>query len=163
VDTASTKHQECLAGEHIAFRPSCLCSHAPTLTTQYYYLGEIFYFASITANKLSLLLFMLRVFPDRRFRMLVYAVGGLVIAYGISFIVATAFQCSPVEWSWQQIDDEWGTGTCNNISMQGWLSAIINIVIDIIMLVLPLKNLWNLQMQLKKKLMIMFMFSLGVL
>lgn len=92
-----------------------------------------------------------------------YAAGGLCVAYGVSFIVATAFQCNPIAWSWQQVDDDWGTGTCNNIHMQGWMSAIFNIVIDLILLVLPLKNLWGLQMKLKKKVMIMFMFSLGIL
>lgn len=130
---------------------------------EYYYLGEIFYFASITTTKLSILLFILRVFPDQEFRKIVYGVCGLVIAYGLSFIFATAFQCWPVQWSWQQVDDNWGTGSCNNIHMQGWMSAIFNIVIDLIMLALPLKNLWELQMKLKKKLMIMFMFTLGIL
>lgn len=107
--------------------------------------------------------FVLRVFPEKRFRQIVYGVCGLCASYGVSFIFATAFQCSPVEWSWQQVDDNWGSGSCNNIHLQGWMSAILNIVIDLIMLTLPLKSLWGLQMKLRKKLMIMFMFSLGIL
>lgn len=95
--------------------------------------------------------------------MIVYGVCGLVAGYGIAFIVATALQCWPVQYAWEQVDESWGTGTCNNIHIQGWMSAIFNIILDIIMLVLPLKKLWSLQMKLKKKLMIMFMFSLGML
>ncbi|KAH8199888.1 hypothetical protein TruAng_005944 [Truncatella angustata] len=110
----------------------------------YYYLGEIFYFASLSFNKISLLLFILRVFPDKAFRKMVFVVIGF-----------------PVNHSWLQVDSA-HLGTCNNINLQGWMSAICNIVIDLIIIVLPLKNLLGLQIKLKKKIMIMFMFSLGI-
>ncbi|GKT51467.1 satratoxin biosynthesis SC1 cluster protein 4 [Colletotrichum spaethianum] len=129
----------------------------------YYYLGELFYFAALTATKISILFFMLRVFSmSKRFRQLVYGTMALCLAYGIAFITCTALQCSPVNYSWEQIDSN-KVGKCNNIHLQGWMSAICNILIDIVILVLPLKKLGELQMKLKKKLMIMFMFSLGIL
>ncbi|KAI0148662.1 CFEM domain-containing protein [Xylariaceae sp. FL1272] len=127
----------------------------------YYYLGEIFYFAALTMNKISILLFMLRVFPKKTFRKIIYVVIGLCVAYGLSFVFATAFQCTPVDYSWLQIDST-VQGHCNNINLQGWMSAIWNIVIDIIIIVLPLKDLYELQLALKKKLMVMLMFSLGI-
>ncbi|KAI6778369.1 uncharacterized protein J7T54_000487 [Emericellopsis cladophorae] len=127
----------------------------------FYYLGSIFYFATITFVKLSLLAFILRVFPDKSFRKVVWVVTGLVMGYGISFIVATALQCSPAEGAWKQLRPEWA-GTCNNIHLQKWMSAIFNIVLDLVLLALPLRNLWNLHMEVKKKVMIMFMFSLGI-
>lgn len=43
------------------------------------------------------------------------------------------------------------------------MSAIFNIVIDLIILILPLKEIYILQTNLKKKLMVMVMFSLGIL
>lgn len=43
------------------------------------------------------------------------------------------------------------------------MSAIFNIIIDLIILVLPLKELYGLNTSLKKKLMVIIMFSLGVL
>ncbi|EFQ33760.1 CFEM domain-containing protein [Colletotrichum graminicola] len=128
----------------------------------YYYLGELFYFAALTATKLSILFFILRVFGmDQKFRPFVYGAMALCLAYGIAFITCTALQCSPISYSWEQIDSK-KVGKCNDIHLQGWMSAICNIVIDIIILVLPLKKLAGLQMKLKKKLMIMFMFSLGI-
>jgi hypothetical protein len=101
------------------------------------------------------------VFPDKSFRKIVYSVCGLCAAYGITFITITAVQCQPVSYSWEQIDSN-AVGKCNNIHLQGWLSAIFNIVIDLIILVLPLKNLYGLQLNWKKKIMLMFMFSLGI-
>lgn len=100
-------------------------------------------------------------FPDKQFRKIVYGVCGLCAAYGIVFITITAVQCQPVSYSWEQIDSN-AVGQCNNIHLQGWMSAICNIVIDLIILVLPLKNLYGLQLNWKKKLMLMFMFSLGI-
>lgn len=112
--------------------------------------------------KLSLVCFILRVFPDERFRRICYGVMALVAGYGISFVTATALQCWPVEYAWEQVDDA-HQGTCNNIHVQAWLAAIFNIILDVILLVLPLHSLWKLQMGLKKKLLIMAMFSLGIL
>lgn len=125
-------------------------------------MGEIFYFASLSFNKISLLLFILRVFPDRQFRRIVFIVCGLCVGYGVSFVFATAFQCNPINHSWLQVDST-HLGACNNINIQGWMSAVCNIIIDLIIIVLPLRNLYGLQIQLKKKIMIMFMFSLGIL
>ncbi|KAF7536940.1 hypothetical protein G7054_g4094 [Neopestalotiopsis clavispora] len=127
----------------------------------FYYLGEIFYFASLSFNKISLLLFILRVFPDKQFRRMVFGVCALCVGYGVSFVLATAFQCNPINHSWLQVDST-HLGHCNNINLQSWMSAVFNIIIDLIIIVLPLKNLYGLQIALKKKIMIMFMFSLGI-
>lgn len=129
---------------------------------QYYYLGEIFYFASLTTTKISILVFLLRVFPQQQFRKIIYGVIGLCVAYGLSFVFATTFQCNPVPYSWMQLDSTY-QGSCNNIHLQGWMSAIFNIILDLIILILPLKQLYALQTSLKKKLMVMVMFSLGIL
>jgi hypothetical protein len=112
--------------------------------------------------KISLICFILRVFPDKNFRRICYAIEVLVVAYGISFTTATALQCWPARYAWKQIySDE--QGTCNNIHLQAWLAAVFNIVLDVILLALPLGSLWKLNMGLKKKLMVMAMFSLGIL
>lgn len=125
-------------------------------------MGSIFYIASITMVKLSILCFILRVFPEQGFRRIVYGVVAVVIGYGIAFVIATALQCWPAEYAWQQVDSAY-EGTCNNIHLQAWMAAIFNIAIDLVLLILPIKNLWALQMEMKKKIMITFMFSLGIL
>jgi hypothetical protein len=112
--------------------------------------------------KMSLICFLLRVFPNEQFRRTCYIVMGLIAAYGISFVVATALQCWPASYAWEQIDSA-VEGRCNNVHLQAWMAAIFNIALDLILLVLPLRSLWALQMGLKKKLMIMSMFSLGLL
>jgi hypothetical protein len=112
--------------------------------------------------KISLVCFILRVFPDKKFRRICYAFEVLVAAYGISFTTATALQCWPAQYAWKQIYSD-QQGTCNNIHLQAWLAAVFNIVLDVILLALPLGSLWKLNMGLKKKFMVMSMFSLGIL
>ncbi|THV82269.1 hypothetical protein D6D29_04776 [Aureobasidium pullulans] len=149
--------------ENVLFVRDGQLSHFETNSDmlQYYYLGEIFYFASLTATKISILAFFLRVFPQQQFRKIIYGVIGICVAYGLSFVLATTFQCNPVPYSWKQLDSTY-QGSCNNIHLQGWMSAIFNIIIDLIILILPLKELYALQTSLKKKLMVMVMFSLGI-
>jgi len=127
----------------------------------YFYLGSVFYIASITAVKISIVCFILRVFPDKKFRRICYGVMTLVACYGIAFVTATALQCWPASYAWTQIDSN-SKGTCNDIHLQAWLAAACNIALDLLLLVLPLHNLWMLNMGLKKKLQIMVMFSLGI-
>lgn len=113
-------------------------------------------------NKISILVFLLRVFQHNHLNRAIWATMGLCIAYAISFFFATLFQCSPINHAWLQLE-EWHHGQCNNIHLQGWCSAAVNIVLDIIILVLPLYELYKLHVNLQKKLMLMVMFSLGIL
>jgi hypothetical protein len=112
--------------------------------------------------KLSLLLFLLRVFPDSKFRIACWSIIGLTAAYGFVFFMVTLLQCYPIPYTWLQLD-ETQHGKCNNENIQGWLSAIINIILDLIILVLPLKRLYMLNMGMKKKMLTMCMFGLGIL
>lgn len=113
-------------------------------------------------NKISILVFLLRVFQHTKLRRLIWATIGLCVAYAVSFLLVTFFQCWPINHAWMLLE-EWHVGKCNNIHLQGWLSAGFNIIIDIIILVLPLYELYKLHVSLHKKLMLMVMLSLGIL
>jgi hypothetical protein len=128
----------------------------------YYYLGEIFYIAALIMFKVSILCFILSIFPARNLRVGAYVGLGISIAYGVSFLFATIFQCAPVSMAWNRWDGL-HNGKCNNIKLQGWMCAAFNIVIDIYILVLPLRDVSKLNMNIAKKLMLLFMFSLGIL
>lgn len=132
-----------------------------TNVLKYYFLGEIFYVVALGISKISILFFYLRVFPSKGFRNLTFGVMGLSIAYTIAFFFATTFQCVPVSLAWTQWDGL-HAGKCNDIHLQGWIAAAINIVLDAIVMILPLRHLAILNMKLEKKLMVMAMFSVGI-
>ncbi|OJD31451.1 cfem domain-containing protein [Diplodia corticola] len=135
--------------------------HQITNLLKYYYFGEIFYVVALGVSKISILFFYLRVFPAKEFRNVIYVVMAFSVAYTICFGIVTALQCRPVSYAWNQWDGL-HEGNCNDIHLQGWIAAAINIALDTVVMILPLKHLANLNMDLKKKLMVMAMFSVGI-
>ncbi|KAF2442465.1 hypothetical protein P171DRAFT_392365 [Karstenula rhodostoma CBS 690.94] len=133
-----------------------------TNVLRYYYMGEIFYVLALGLSKISILFFYLRVFPAKEFRLQIYGVMALCGAYTIAFFFATTIQCLPVSFAWTQWDGL-HKGKCNDIHLQGWIAAAINIILDVLVMILPLRHLAGLNMNIKRKLMVMSMFSVGII
>ncbi|KAK9636714.1 hypothetical protein HCH54_010000 [Aspergillus fumigatus] len=90
-----------------------------------------------------------------------YIVIGLNTGFLIAFVLISVFQCRPIKGAWLHWDGE-GHYSCNNINAQGWSAAAINMVLDLIVMALPLRELYRLNLSLRKKLFVMSMFSLGI-
>lgn len=52
---------------------------------------------------------------------------------------------------------------CHKSSIIFIISAVVNVVSDIVIIVLPIKTIWRLQLSSRKRLSISFVFSLGIL
>ncbi|EOD52742.1 cfem domain-containing protein [Neofusicoccum parvum] len=128
--------------------------------TQIYYFDEDLYLSALPLLKISILLFYLRIFPEKGFRKMVFVTMGLCAGYAIAFVLVSVFQCKPIKYAWLQWDDE-HEGTCNNINAQGWSSAALNVILDMIVIILPLPQLWQLQLNKRKKFLLLLMFSVG--
>jgi hypothetical protein len=113
-------------------------------------------------TKVSICCFYLRIFPDRQFRIATYIAIGLNVCYLIVFVLISVFQCRPLAGAWLHWDGE-GNYKCNDINAQGWSAAIINMALDIIVMALPLRQLYHLSLSVKKKVYVMCMFGLGIL
>lgn len=129
---------------------------------QIYYFDEDLYLSALPLLKISILFFYLRIFPEKGFRRMVFVAMGLCVGYGIAFVLVSVFQCRPISYAWNQWDDE-HEGTCNNINAQGWTSAGLNVILDIIVIILPMPQLWKLQLNMRKKFLLLLMFSVGFL
>lgn len=129
---------------------------------QLYFWDELIYLSILPMTKISICCFYLRIFPERQFRNVTYVVIGLNVCYLIAFVLISVFQCSPLPGAWLHWDGE-GDYKCNHINAQGWAAAAINMLFDVIVMVLPLRQLWNLNLSLRKKAYVMCMFSLGIL
>ncbi|KEF52895.1 uncharacterized protein A1O9_10800 [Exophiala aquamarina CBS 119918] len=125
-----------------------------------YFADELMYITVISLTKVTILCFYLRVFPERKFRIWVFCTMGATILYMLAFLIVSAFQCWPLSYAWTHWDGE-HHGRCQNVNAQGWAAAVINIVIDIVILVLPLKLITKLNLHWKKKLQISIMLSVG--
>jgi hypothetical protein len=120
------------------------------------------YITSLALTKVSILFFYLKVFPKRSFRYCVYALVALNIAFALSYDLMLIFQCSPIEGAWTDWDGTF-TGKCISINILGWSAAAINIALDLGTIILPLPELVQLSMSMKKKAQILVMFTIGFL
>lgn len=115
-----------------------------------YYLGTLFV-------KLSILLFYLRINPDRVFRRLAYAIGAFEITYILISIGIQIFGCSPVARSW----DFYIPGSCVNKKDYFYVQAVFNIVTDFATLLLPIRMCVRLQLPTRQKWMLGLTFAVG--
>ncbi|KAF2008731.1 hypothetical protein BU24DRAFT_359618, partial [Aaosphaeria arxii CBS 175.79] len=122
---------------------------------------EKLYIFTIWLTKMSLLIFYLRIFPDRKFRRRTYSVLALCCVTVVALVLACVFECQPISYAWDRWDGE-HEGTCTHINAQGWANAGINIIFDIIIIALPLPQIYRLQISRERKIGIMIMFTLGV-
>ena len=113
-------------------------------------------------TKLTFLFFYLRIFPHQHIRTAVFVLMGLTGAWFIAFEISNIVNCVPVSYFWTSWDGE-HEGHC--IQQNDWIyaGASLNIGIDFAIIVLPLTELYKLQMSTKRKAAIMTMFSVGIL
>ena len=78
------------------------------------------------------------------------------------FYIATTlvkiWECTPREKIWNKIVQ----GDCVNIATLLNTSGLFNTITDILILLVPVKAVWNLQMRKKKKLGVVLIFTVGL-
>ncbi|KAJ5166596.1 uncharacterized protein N7482_005377 [Penicillium canariense] len=112
----------------------------------------------ITPAKISLLLFYMRIFHVRKFRIFTYLVGSLVLAIGITVFFQTIFQCSPISYGW---DLSAGHGKCiDQTTFYRYISPF-NVLTGILILAMPLPLVWKLQAPKEEKFALTIVFLLG--
>jgi hypothetical protein len=125
-----------------------------------FYFTELLYLTAIALTKISVLLFYLRLFPHRRLRQAIYGTIVACILYIIGFVVATALQCLPIHIAWDHWDGE-HHGKCLNLNALAWASAGVNIILDLVVIILPMRELKNLVISRRRKFGVMLMFLGG--
>ena len=113
---------------------------------------------STSAIKVALLLLYARVFPSKRFKIVVYIMIGVVTAYCLGCLITFFANCQPFEANF-------APGMpgvhCGN-PQAGWLgTGLANILTDIAILSLPMRNVWNLQLPKRTKWAVMGVFAIG--
>ena len=83
---------------------------------------------------------------------------GACVAYAFIFIPIFMTQCSPPAASWNP-----SLGHCKPLQKEEYSSVAVNMAIDLAIVALPLPTIWALQMRMRKKLGISFLFSIGLL
>lgn len=131
-----------------------------TAILKVYYFDEDLYLTALPLVKISMLLFYLRIFPQKWFRLSCFAAMACCAAYAIAFLLVSVFQCTPIHYAWNDWDGE-HSGHCTDINAQGWSSAALNVILDIVVIGLPMPLIAKLQLNKRKKFLVFLMFSVG--
>ncbi|KAI5925427.1 hypothetical protein F4810DRAFT_78801 [Camillea tinctor] len=125
-----------------------------------YFFDEMIYIAALALTKISILLFYLKLFPKRSFRICTWILVAANLVYALTYIFLLIFQCDPIPGAWRFWDGEF-EAKCISINVLSWSAAAINIVLDLAVIILPLPELFKLSLTTRKKIQIMAMFAVG--
>lgn len=145
-------------GLHISDVPNISTAKLETMT-KLLLAGNFFYFWNLVWTKLSVLLMYYRIFKFGYFKNATWIIGGLVVAWGVAITFLTFFICYPVEKLW----DASVPGRCMDKALVRLLNAISTILSDLVILVLPIPQVWKLQLRRSQKIALTIVFSLGSL
>ncbi|RAH39822.1 uncharacterized protein BO95DRAFT_377114 [Aspergillus brunneoviolaceus CBS 621.78] len=125
------------------------------------YASQCAYLVIAAAVKASLLLFIMRLFPTRFVHLVGRCLLGVIAAFTLSGTLALVFQCRPVQAAY---DKTLTHATCYTpetsyaiLMMQG----VVMFVLDVIILILPMRPIWQLQMPMKKRLLVIGLLCIG--
>ena len=113
-------------------------------------------------TKMAFLLFYIRLFPTSGFGRIAYPLLAITFVQGAAFTFLFVFQCKPISYAWTQWDGE-AEGTCLNFDLGAFLHAVMNILFDFLIFVLPVVQLRKLNMSKKKRWQVLSMFAVGFL
>ena len=122
------------------------------------YAATIFYAPMAMTVKLALLLIIVRVFGSVHKKTLigVYILIGIIVAYYVSGVFIKIFICWPIPAYWQG-----QTEKCMDQSAIITADAIISVVSDLAILLLPTPLTWSLQLSRRKRLRVTGMLGAG--
>lgn len=109
--------------------------------------------AAVSSTKLSILLLYYRIFGRNAgiaFSVCLGFGGCLAISYPITVWATMASSCKPLSYFWERFAGD--TGTCIDI---------INMINDVVVLVIPIPQIWKLQMGLRRRLGVIGILALG--
>lgn len=124
------------------------------------YSNQLLYHPILALTKISILFLYNRISVSGKFRKWVYVLIGLNIALTVSIFIADLFQCYPFAFLW---DKTIPGGKCMDQQAFFVGSAVLNIISDCAVLALPIPMVWKMQTNLRKKIALLFLFSLGIL
>lgn len=129
-------------------------------TLHLYWFAQILYKVAMGLTKLSILAFYLRVFGvSDSFRMSSFVFMGIIVAFTISSVTTSIFQCSPVKFAY----DKRGHGTCIDLGKFWYANAGYNITTDVILIIMPILMIRTLQLPKRTKIALCGVFALGTL
>ncbi|THZ03651.1 hypothetical protein D6C95_03654 [Aureobasidium pullulans] len=118
----------------------------------------VMYSITMLFSKMSILLLYRRLFPIVNFAKRWWAVVAFTVAYSVGGMLASLFQCRPMESAWTlDVPSDY----CISTEKFYTANAALNVVSDIMILILPVPIVWGLNTDTRKKVILTGLFSMG--
>ncbi|KAE8148881.1 hypothetical protein BDV25DRAFT_141368 [Aspergillus avenaceus] len=121
----------------------------------------VMYKTQVSLAKISVCLFLLRIFQSNLFRYTTYVVIALNAAIGITWVLTDSLRCIPVHLAWTQWEGL-ETGRCVDFIAVTFANAFVNIAVDVVMVLMPVYEVTKLNLSARKKLGVSVMFAMGL-
>ncbi|TID06431.1 hypothetical protein CH35J_000700 [Colletotrichum higginsianum] len=124
-----------------------------------FYVAQILYILVQVFAKVAIVMLYLRVFTTPWFKWACWAFVAFMFGHGAIFSLLIVFQCIPVAAVW----DRFLSSRCLNVNAVGWAGAVLSIIEDIVLMILPIPELMKLQITGRKRTGVGIMFSIASL
>lgn len=119
----------------------------------------MFYQLSLACSKVSIILLYIRVLTYDYARRAAYLVLAIVVIYNVLGFISSMTLCIPIEALW----DPSVPGKCHAGPVYMWLAIGFHIGTDFLIFLLPIPVVLRMTVSLKQKLILILIFSLGLL
>ncbi|KAL9591226.1 MAG: hypothetical protein Q9179_007936 [Wetmoreana sp. 5 TL-2023] len=121
---------------------------------------SVLYFATVNIPKIAILALYRRLFSRKDIQRVIYVLAGVLIVLSLSTTIAVLSACQPFDANW---DPKLPGASClDKEGLFRW-GSLPNILTDIIMLVLPMRTVWQLQLSMRYKIGLIVTFAVGSL
>lgn len=132
-----------------------------TKAYKHFFAFVLAYKALISLAKISVCLFLLRIFRSAVFRWTAYTMIGINSAIAVTWMLTDSFHCIPVHLAWTQWEGL-EQGKCIDFTAATFANGIVNIMVDAVMVVMPIYEVSKLNLSLRKKVGVAVMFASGL-
>ncbi|CAG7963937.1 unnamed protein product [Penicillium salamii] len=119
---------------------------------------QIVYYNAMVLAKFSYLFFYLRIFVSKEFRILTWICMGCAGAYWTGSVLQVFLICTPFKKNWNPLLP----GHCASQNVAFSTIGAFNLVTDVMIMALPMRFIWKLQMSTGTKVALYGIFGLGI-
>ncbi|KAH8729502.1 hypothetical protein BGZ61DRAFT_415271 [Ilyonectria robusta] len=124
------------------------------------YLAASLYVICGSLAKIALLIFYLRLSPQRWFKMATWSAIVLISGYTMGIFIPLVFACRPIAMNWDVTITD---GVCLNRPSLYIATAVANIASDLVLFILPIRMVMQLQIPRRQKFGLLGIFCIGSL
>lgn len=116
------------------------------------HIGLQLHIISLGFIKASLLLQLTRFAPSQRMKLMIWSIFAFSGLFTLGGWLAMLFICQPMSYFWEKVDPTKNAkGSCGNFSKTMDITAVISILTDAIVWLLPLKFIWRMRLPAKRQ------------